>query len=415
MAVRFDADGESYTRATGLGAVTDFTFTCWVRLAADRATTTAILQIDNGSGTSKLRINAWNGTAVTFQTDSGGWFGNFGHVLTVGTWTFVGVSGTANPGNVRTAAREAGSTTWAAATSAQTNVTINAATLRIGDGQAASEWLNGSVAAVKVWSAALSLDELQQESWTYLPKRTSGLRGWYPLLTPSTVDYSGLAQTLSGGSGATADDGPPLTWSSQAPIIIRSPQDVVATITGDLTATLPSLTATASGTVKASATLAATLPPLAAAAAATAKTAGTLTATLPPLTAALTGALGQAGTLNATLPPLTAQLAGTMRGGFLTPVLPALTATAVGTVHFSGALAATLPALTASMTGAVVIPPYDLVATAGPPQRAWDARPLETVWATADTATNPWATRQPVTTWDAGPAEPGWKALQPTT
>lgn len=214
MSVRFDADGESYTRSTGLGSVTVWSFACWVKLAVDQATTTVLLQIDNGSGTSRLRINAWNGTALTYQTDGGGWFGTIGHTLTVGAWSYVGISGTSNPGEVRSAARAAGSTTWAGGTSSQTNATFNAATLRIGDGQAANEWLNGSLAAVKIWDQALSFEELQQESWTYLPKRTAGLRGWYPFLSPSTTDYSGLAQTLSGGTGAALDDPPPITWSA---------------------------------------------------------------------------------------------------------------------------------------------------------------------------------------------------------
>jgi hypothetical protein len=412
VAVRFDADAESYTRATGLTTVTDFTFACWVKLAADRATTTAILQIDNGSGTGRMRINAFNGTQLTFQSDGTTWFGNFGLTLAVGTWTYVALSATANPGQVRTAARAAGSATCTSATSSQANITMNAATLRIGDGQAASEWLNGSVAAVKVWSAALTVAELEQESWTYLPCRTSGLRGWYPLLTPSTVDYSGQAQTLSGGSGAAADDGPPLTWSSQAPIIIRS--TAVPGIDGTLDAVLPALTATAAGTVKTTGTLAATLPPLAAAAAATVKTAGTFTTTLPSLAATLTGTVGGAGVLTATLPPLTASMQGTVRGGFLLPVLPALTATATGVVRFTGTLSATLPPLTAQLAGAVVIPPFDLVAVAGPPQHDWGSRPPGNEWA-AGTATTPWAAHQPATTWNASPAEPAWAAGPPTT
>ncbi|MFI6793660.1 hypothetical protein ACIBG4_40650 [Nonomuraea sp. NPDC050383] len=214
MAVRFDNSGEEYARSLSLGSVTNWTVTCWAKLMVDRAATSVIWMIDDGSGGNYLRLTGWNGSALAYQTTASSWFGLAGQTLVVGEWTFIGLSSTANPGVARVRVRTAGSTTWIGGTPPQNNVTITAGTLRIAAGQAAGEWLNGSVAGLKVWDQALSMDELELESWTYQPQRTAGLRAWYPLLRPDGTDYSGAGQTLSGGAGAALDDGPPLSWSS---------------------------------------------------------------------------------------------------------------------------------------------------------------------------------------------------------
>ena len=411
MAVRFDAINESYSSLQVGGAATAYTVACWARLEVNRSSLSTIWQIENGVGGNYLRVTAWNGSSLAFQTANGPWNGSMATTLTVGGWYYIGFSATVNPGQARFAIRAAGSSTFTSSTSSQANTTVTLGTLFLGSGFTASEWFNGSIAAVKIWNAALTTTELQDESWTYRPQRTNGLFGWHHLLTTSGVDSSGNHRPLAGGTGTSVADGPPLAWSQGRRKIVRAADPV---ITGTLAATLPALTASASGTVKTSGTLTAALPPLAAAAAATVKTAGTLTVGLPHLGATMSGTVGGAGTLAATLPALTATMQGTVRGGFLTPTLPALTAQLTGTVRFTGTLQAGLPALTAQLAGVVVIPPYDLVATAGAPQRGWDSRPLETDWA-ADSTSAPWAARQPATTWDTAPAEPGWKTLQPTT
>lgn len=389
MAVRFDADGESYTRSTGLGSVTVFSFACWVKLAVDRAATTVILQIDSGIGTSRLRLNAWNGSALTFQTDSGGWFGTIGHSLVVGQWTFVGLSATANPGQARTAVRAAGSTTFAGGSPTQANVAFNAATLRIGDGQAASEWLNGSVAAVKVWDQALTMEELQNESWTYQPRRTAGLRGWYPLLAPSTVDYSGLAQTLSGGAGSALDDPPPIAWSAGRRRIAIPAAGVTAALAG----TLPAATASTAGTVEVAGSLAGTLP------AAAASTAGMVTV---------------AGSLAATAPTPTAALVGDIEGNVLAGVLPAATAAMAGSVKVSGTAAGVLPAAAGVFAGDVEIPANDITVTAGEPVRGWNAAVVDDGMDAAAVARG-WDAAPQARSWESGGGRRGWTAGPPTT
>ncbi|WP_188188032.1 LamG-like jellyroll fold domain-containing protein [Nonomuraea sp. SYSU D8015] len=351
MAVRFDADGESYTRSTGLGTVTNWSVACWAKLAVDRAATTVVWQIDDGAGATYLRVNAWNGTALTFQTSGNSWFGLAGHTLVIDEWTFIGLSSTANPGQARVRIRTASSSTFVGGSPTQANVTISAATLRIGDGQGASEWLNGSIAAVKAWDAALTMDELELESWQYLPQRTANLRAWYPFVRVEGTDLSGNSQTLSGGTGAALDDGPPISWSTGRH---RTGVRVLDTVTGSLAGTLPTATASSAGTVTVS---------------------GTLTALAPAATADLTGNLN------------TNHLAG---------VLPAATASMAATVEVSGSAASTIPAAAGAFAGEVEIPANDITVTPGPLARGWQSTP-------------------PDRSWKSGTAGRGWKTGTPTT
>lgn len=348
MAVRFDNTNEFYTRNQALGVVTTWSVTCWVKMAVDRGNTaTVVWQIDASAGSNRLRINAWNGHDLTFQTDSGGWFANVGHTLVVGEWTFIGFSGTSNPGEARVAVRTAGNTTYVGGTSAQANVTFNANILRIGCGSSTSEFINGSMAAVKVWDVAMSETELQQESWTYLPQRTANLRAFYPFLKPDLNDASGNGQTLSGGSNTALDDGPPISWS-----------------TGRHRVVLPAAASPVSGT------LAATLPELAADVAGVAEVAGSLAGTLPAATGTFAG--------ESDLP--SGQLAG---------ALPVLTGSIAGDLDVTGALGGTLPALTAELTD---LKTGDFDFHAGPPRRGWSSRDLARDWTDSDTVRR-WAAR----------------------
>ncbi|MDX3100458.1 LamG-like jellyroll fold domain-containing protein [Nonomuraea angiospora] len=388
MGVRFDADGESYTRSTGLTSVTVFSFAGWFKLAADRAATTVLLQIDDGTGANYLRINAWNGTALTYQT-SGGWFGLIGHTLALNTWTFVALSATANPGQVRSVARAADSATWAGGQTGQSNVTINANTLRVGDGQAASEWFNGSVADVKVWDQALTLDELQQESFTYMPQRTQGLRGWYPFVRLEGIDLSGLSQTLAGGTNAALDDGPPIPWqtgrhraairtlngsgavTSGLPALGGSASGLVQ-VSGSAAAALPGLATSSSGQARVDATAAGALPFLSAAAAGTVDSPGDLAATLPPLGAAAEGATDLPGELTADLPPLGAAVEGAVLFGAVAATLPALDTDLSVAATVAGDTSAALPGFSSELAADVI---YDITVTTPGPEQSWSSSP----------------------------------------
>lgn len=216
MAVRFDADGEDYTRTTGLPSATTFTWTFWFAIDTDRNTFSTPVSVDAGTGSyvylqtdndgTTLKLWDSNGVQITIQN------------LTVGTWYFIAVSrnGTgANTSIYHAAATEAALT---AQTGETVDVSFTATNLRIGASPFSNEWLNGRIAALKIWSgAALTQAEIENERFQYLPHRTANLHAFYPFLEGGAVagaqqDFSGAGNTLTGGTNSATADGPPVAW-----------------------------------------------------------------------------------------------------------------------------------------------------------------------------------------------------------
>lgn len=368
MAVRFDASGESYNRTLSLGSQTAFSVTMWVKLSVNRAAQTVFWQIDDNGVAPYMTVQALNGTGISLESNSWTNF-SLSHTLTVGTWCFIGVAAHTD-GNINTAIGNANGTiigtTWGAGAG-----TLNANRLVLGTGGLASQYLDGCIAAVKVWSGVrLTQEELLQEAWSYVPKRTASLRAWYPLLRAETVDYSGLTQTLSGGTGAATEDGPPVAWG---PGRRRAIRPSAIPVTGTLNAVLPGLDATASASVSVSGSFSRNLPALQAAAAATVKARGILAGTLPKLTAAFVAE---------------------QPGGNLGVNLPALTGAFAAHTSITGTFAGTLPALQATFTAFETIPDYDISLDVGPIVRSWNAATPGTSW-TTPTPANGWTGTHP--------------------
>lgn len=389
MSVRFDASTESYTRAISLSAITQYSISCWLKISVDRNALSAVWGLDNtfASFYAILQTNT-DGTTLLYSDGSAN--RTLG-ALTVGTWCHVGIS--VNGVNGTAVLRRATDTAPTVTTWTNGDTSINADTLRICASVFSGQFLNGCVAAFKMWTGAgatLSQAELEAETWTYMPQRTSGMRAWYPFLTASTIDYSGTGTTLSGGTGTTSEDGPPIAWRSRRPSIYAPPQTLVQ---GEVAATLPALTASATATVD---------------------VAGALAATLPPIGASLTAAVDTTGVLAATLPPIAAALTGTVEANILTAQLPALTAQLTGTVEVAGALAATLPPITAAITAEVEIPTNDITLETPGPVRGWTAGNPGDDWATGDSA-RAWGSGTTARSWNSGDATRGWTTRPPTT
>lgn len=221
MAVRFSGANQFYTAALGLGAVTQIAVTCWVKLAADRNNFSTVWNIDNNSMSSSIRglQTASDGTTMEIYYHNGPLTisGGTKPSLTVGTWYYFAVNIDGN--NANWMWRQSGATGFSAANFRGASGAFTANRLRIGDSAWTGEWLNGSVAALKIWLGNLSATEMEAEAPYFSPVRTSGLVAFYPFDTgPSTTDASGNGYTLTGGSGTTADTNPPdLSWPAATP------------------------------------------------------------------------------------------------------------------------------------------------------------------------------------------------------
>ncbi|MFB4265325.1 LamG-like jellyroll fold domain-containing protein [Nonomuraea sp. GTA35] len=441
MAVRFNAS--SYSRAFSLGSQTAFTVTCWAKISVDTNTFATAWVIDNGiSDYLSLKADA-TGTLMRALTDAGT---HASRELTVGTWYFAAMSVSSTAGRLVT--RSATDSMFTTATWSASH-TVNAATLRFGVWPSGGDGLNGCLAAVKVWQATLTQDEIENEAFRYTPSRTANLLAWYPFLEPSTVDYSGAGATLSGGVGVTQEDGPSIIWrmgrrkcavpSGATGIVSASLPPLTASVpgavevSGTATGSLPSLTSSASATVEVSGTsaatlpaftaslsgdvdlptgpLAATLPALTASVAAAIAVEGDFAGALPPLTATVAGAAEAAGSLSWALPPLIASITGEREipDGPLAGLLPALTADLAGDLTVPGAVQATLPALAGAFTD-FKSGDFDFI-PAGL-SRGWTTRDLQPAWAGLDVAAA-WSARDIGRSWADDDADRPWTASSP--
>ncbi|OUC99311.1 hypothetical protein [Streptosporangium minutum] len=227
MAVRFAADGQDYTRTLGLASTSQYSFSLWVRLAADRNAFSAALTLNDGVSFGSEVFLETDADGTTMALYSGGVKG--ARSLTVGTWYYFGVS--VNGTNGTMVSRSLADTSFAVTTWTNGGAAMALNGLILGESRNGGEWLNGDLAAVKLWTGVtLTQAELEAEAGAYVPQRTAGLKAWYPLTQAETADHSGQGQTLSGGAGATTVDGPNIPWRQGRRRVIL-PQGFGASVT----------------------------------------------------------------------------------------------------------------------------------------------------------------------------------------
>lgn len=373
---RISADGQDYTSTWSLGTQANLTVCAWVKIVTDRNDYSTIFSVDNGTGDNWLMQTDADGTTLSFVGDATTQQG-IGS-MTVGTWYFIALATAGASGTIyyRTAATQTMSTV------AVTGVTasVNAVNFRIGDSPWTAEWWNGCINSVKAWTAQLSAAEVANEAQQYVPLRTANLVAFHPLVQPETADYSGNSRTLSGGTGATREDGPPIPWRPSAPRLSLPPatgggtQDADAALTGTGTATATAATdkpaaATATGTGSITASASSVKP-----AAATLTATGSVTAsasTTKPVDATLTATGSRTATTAADKPAaasLTATGTLTATASIGAAALNAdatLTATtsATATAATTKPAAATLTAAGARTAGASTTKPISVALT----------------------------------------------------
>lgn len=211
MAARFDASTDVYSATTGVPGGTAWTATCWAYITTDRNAFSGALSVMNSGNT--------DGVAIETATDGTTW-GAFDATTSVGTfaasvgaWSKLAVA--VNGTSVTFYAAAAGNAlTAASGTLAGGGVTPGR--FWVGD-DSAGGWLNGRVAAVKLWGATLTQAEIEHELGQYIPRRIANLVRWHPFVVAETTDYSGNGNSLTaGGTATTTEDGPPIPWAVPA-------------------------------------------------------------------------------------------------------------------------------------------------------------------------------------------------------
>jgi hypothetical protein len=215
LAARFQLVTDALFNTAGLPAAAPFTVCCWAKIVVDRNTWSTIWTLDNTSALSFAAETATDGTMLNL------WHGSTERniqQLVVGTWYKLAyvVSGTTATVYI---AAEGGNL---AAVAAGAYAAFSPLTFDIGNMRRNGEFLNGAVAAVKLWDAALNTTELAAEFTQYEAVRTTNLNRSYTFFNgPTLTDRGPNARTLTAGSTAATDTaGPnvPRTWA--APVVV---------------------------------------------------------------------------------------------------------------------------------------------------------------------------------------------------
>lgn len=373
MAVRFDAASDRVTwTGTAPTPSSGFTVTFWAYVSVDRDDFSTMLRLHASSGaTTNLNVAMDSGGVLPCVFTAGG-TATGPQALTVASWARVAVSVNGTACTIYVALGTAGATqSQSGSVGANAAVSPNSGYTLAGRAASdSSEWFNGRLAYMRLWSTVLTQAEIEAEWASTTPVRTSLLFAAYPMPDASDLlDHSGNSRHLTAGSTAvTTEDGPALT----------------TVVTATVVSTLPPLTASTSGSLSTAGLLAAALPPLAVSISGALSAAGSVSADLPALSVAVAGSTGVAGQLLAALPAVDTVSAATittsgavvnelpapsvvvdgglLTGGQLAVSLPVVTGSLAGDVAAGGELAAPLPPLSAALAGVVMVPVPGVVA-----------------------------------------------------
>jgi hypothetical protein len=224
MALRITGTGQGFTSTAGLPVTRLWTITFWFYLDSIRSTTQSLISMESATQYAALRVTPADLFSTTWRL-SYNWSGllspsTAGGVLAADTWyrAAIVVNGT----NATLYQAAAGSALSTYTNGLLSSFVLPAGTLSLYIGSSpllgSGGWPNGRIAGVKVWDAALSSPtEVDYELHSYLPVRTANINRWYPFINADPVDYSGNGRTLTGGTGTTVAQGPPIRWSSLPP------------------------------------------------------------------------------------------------------------------------------------------------------------------------------------------------------
>jgi hypothetical protein len=215
LAVRFNSATDGYTATTGFPTGSAATVTCWVRLATDRNTFNTVWAFDDFSGNLQAGLYTEIDGEILQAVDSS--YSLMGDLqVPIGTWCKTGVVMDGTAWTFYLGFESCGDYL----VYEDTQVTYsNLALFRVGRGPATAtdEYLDGDVAGLKVWRAALTREEVEAEFDYADPVSHLGeIVRCHPFETaPGLTDTSGLGRHLTAGSTSTD--------TSDSPYVLQPP------------------------------------------------------------------------------------------------------------------------------------------------------------------------------------------------
>ncbi len=222
MAIRFDGStGAIYRTSSLVNLDANYTVCFWMYVvghpgAEDRSmlwhqnpggpTSIDALTINEVSASdSRLNIYTLDGAGGFAETDGA-------TSLSLNTWYHIGLIRSANNSRIAyiNAVQQVNHTTSLSGRSASATMDMGVTVAATGD------WYNGRMAAIKIWTAALSVAELANEMYYVIPMRTTNLNQWHPCMPGSSerlADYSGGGRNWTALGTLTDEDGPPIAYA----------------------------------------------------------------------------------------------------------------------------------------------------------------------------------------------------------
>lgn len=211
QAARFNATGEQFTNTISLGTQSSYTIAFWGKLSVDRNTYSSFLEIAYTSSAGlHIQADVDGQTLILWDDNTMGILAT-GPLLVVGRWYFIAV--TVNGTSATLYTKDELGTVF---TVNYTGASRNLNSIFVGSNHI-DEWLNGCVAAVKLWTGVgLTQTELATEATQYDAVRTANLaRAWR--LNGDGAEQSGNGTALTGGVGVSWETGPPIPLGASGP------------------------------------------------------------------------------------------------------------------------------------------------------------------------------------------------------
>lgn len=209
MAVRFNAAGEGYVGASGFPSDT-YTITWWAYIAVDRNSYSTFISLTSADSYTQIGTDVDGVTPRVYNSA----VGNIEPTtqLSVGQWYAMAFVQDLSGGGSGPGTLYWGTDPTDLASHSSTVGSHTITEFRIGHYKptTSTEWLNGRIAAVKVWNAALTEPQLEAELQSYTPVVTADVLRVHKLQVPEPTDYSGNGFTLTGGTGASTEADPPI-------------------------------------------------------------------------------------------------------------------------------------------------------------------------------------------------------------
>lgn len=204
MAIRTDAVGDSLTLSSGLPTSTSLSVCAWVKLTTDR---------NNYQSFFHFYYSGFGSQDVFLSTDSDGTTLNLfdggaavaGVNMTVGVPYWIGFTRTNTTRSLFYAALT--DSTPTVATDATTQTITATLTTLYSMNDFYSEWVDGTIAAAKIWNgAALSQSQMFAERWSILPRTLGGLYDFWPMFPGTSERLRGYYAAHNWTAGGTLAD-----------------------------------------------------------------------------------------------------------------------------------------------------------------------------------------------------------------